>query len=813
MRSVLRDIRLAVRTLLKAPTLTAISVVTIALGVGATTAVFSVVHGVLLRRLPYAAGSRLVHVVQPSSAAPDVGLAYLEIRDYAEQVPEIERVAEYHSMPFQLYGRGEPQRVQVGVVGDRFFEMFGVKPLLGRSFLPGEDAVGAPPVVLVSYKYWAEQLGRDPHVVGQTFTMNDHVHTIVGVLPPLPTYPDANDMWMPAGACPFRSNPAALSSRRARIATAFAVLKPGATIDRARQSLGLVSRRLHASYPEAFPPARQLGIGANAVREEITSGSRRLFLTLLATAVFVLVIAGANFTNLTLAAQLRRGREMALRATLGADRRRLFRQLVTESLCVTVTGGALGVAFATGGLGLLRAFAARVTPRADEIALDAPVLAVSLLLCVVIGAVAAVAPLLRGQRGALIDQLRASAAATSNTRGGGRARSALVGLQVAVASVLLVGAGLMTRSLVKLQAVDGGYSTENVMTARIDLNWTKYTSARHAREFVDRLAERLETTRGVESFAVATDFPLNNAQPNTRLPFRIKGRDDLVDDAAPRADFTSITPGYFRTIGVPVLRGRDLTAADRDSANPVALIGRRLADTYWPRSEPLGAQVSVDGGTTWATIVGVVGDVRQNSLAEDVTDELYLPFAMNPGGGLRVLVRTAGATGAVGAFRRDVKRVVHDLDSEQPVYAIQSLDELRGTRLSEPRVTTTLMLLFAALALVITAGGLGGVVGFSVSQRVNEIGVRLALGAKPWQVLSMVMRQGMAIVVAGLAVGLGVALAGARLIGGLLFDVGTTDAPTFAGVALVLASIAAVACYVPARRAMRVRPADALRAR
>ena len=334
MRDVLQDIRFAIRTLAKVPMFTAISVITIALGVGATTAVFSMVEGVLLRRLPYAADSRLVHLLQPSNTFPDVGLSYLEIKDYAAQVPEIAGVAEYHSMPFQLYGRGEPQRVQIGVVGDRFFNMFGVKPLLGRTFSPGEDAIGAPPVVLVSYKYWTEQMGRDPNVIGQTFTMNDHTHTIVGVLPPLPNYPNANDMWMPASACPFRSNPATMASRRGRIATAYAVLKPGATMEQMNHSLSLVSQRLHSSYPDAYPAARKLTIGSASVREEITSNSRRLFLTLLATAVFVLIIAGANFTNLTLARQLRRGREMALRSALGADRKSLFRQLVTSSTSI-----------------------------------------------------------------------------------------------------------------------------------------------------------------------------------------------------------------------------------------------------------------------------------------------------------------------------------------------------------------------------------------------------------------------------------------------------------------------------------------------
>ena len=369
-------------------------------------------------------------------------------------------------------------------------------------------------------------------------------------------------------------------------------------------SLSLVSQRLHSSYPDAYPAARKLTIGSASVREEITSNSRRLFLTLLATAVFVLIIAGANFTNLTLARQLRRGREMALRSALGADRKRLFRQLVTESLCVTMAGGALGVVVAYSGLGLLRTFAARVTPRADEIGINGPVLAVSLLLCVVIGLIAALAPLLRRDRTSLIDDLRSSEAATSGTRHDGRARSALVGLQVAVAFVLLIGAGLMTRSLIKLQAVDGGYETSNVMTARIDLNWTKYTNRQQSRDFVERLVPKLEANPGIVSYAISTDFPLNNAQPNRLLPFLIKGREDLTGDAQPRSDFTNVTPGYFKTMGIPVLRGRDFTIADRDSANPVALVSRasgrgELAEGRPDRAASVGRQRHDVGNGRW----------------------------------------------------------------------------------------------------------------------------------------------------------------------------------------------------------------------
>src|SRR5947209_9558227 len=349
------DLRIALRTLRKTPAFTALSIVTIALGVGANTAAFSMVRGVLLRRLPYAADTRLVRIKQPSANAPDSRFSVLEIADYRAQTKSLLRTAEYHSMSFQLYGRGEPQRVQTGVVSDDFFDMLGVRPLLGRTFRPGEERVGAPPVVLLGYNFWMEKLGGNPKIVGTTFTMNDKIHTVIGVLPPLPPYPDANDIWMPAGACPFRAQ--ILNNRRGRLVQQFALLAPGATLAQAASDVGTVSARLHQEYPEAYPKARKLTTQVISLHDELTAQSRPLFFTLLAAAGFVLLIALTNFANLTLARQLRRQRELALREALGAGAGRLFRQLATESLCVSVTGGVLGVLIAYSGLGLLRSLA------------------------------------------------------------------------------------------------------------------------------------------------------------------------------------------------------------------------------------------------------------------------------------------------------------------------------------------------------------------------------------------------------------------------------------------------------------------------
>jgi putative ABC transport system permease protein len=805
MNAILQDVRIAVRTLARTPAFTALAIITIALGVGANTAVFSMVNGVLLRRLPYGGDERLIRLLQPSATQTDARFSVTEIGDYRSQVPEIAAISEYHSMPFQLYGRGEPQRVQTGVVSDNFFTMLGVKPLLGRLFVAGEEAVGAPAVVVLSYRYWREQMGADPDIVGTTFTMNNHVHTVVGVLPPLPTYPDNNDIWMPAGACPFRSAPQVMNSRNGRMLQAFAAMKPGATLDQTERSAKLVSSRLTQEYPDAYPAARNLHVSTVTLREELTRASRPLFLTLLATAGFVLLIAAANFANLTLSRQLRRGQEVALRAALGAGRGHIFRQLVTESLCITLAAGLLGVLIARAGLGLLRSFATTVTPRADEIGLDWRVFGFAIGVSVLVGLIAALLPLARSSP-ALSSALREGAVSTTGSRRDVRLRDVLVLVQVAVAFVLLIGAGLMVRSLVKLQRVDGGYETTGVLTARVDLNWSRYNTQPLVLDFANGLMARLAGQPGVISVAFSNDFPLLNGAPSAQ-PFLVRGMEPRDGTPGPTADLTTVSPEYFRTIGVPLLKGSGFPPVS-DTANPTVIVSQRLAETHWPARDPVGQQISLNQGRRWFTVAGVVGDVRQNGLAQGIQDQIYLPYGVFPASDIRVLVRTAGDPLA---FAATLRQAVKQLDDKQPIVSVQTLDQLRGQRLSEPRVTTVLLLAFAILSLVITAGGLGGVVAYGVNQRMNEIGIRVALGAKPFDVLASVMRQGLVIVVIGLVVGLAGAVAATRLISGLLYSVAPNDVATYAGVAATLLGVALFAAYLPARRALKVDPIRALR--
>ncbi|HKW49291.1 MAG TPA: ABC transporter permease [Gemmatimonadaceae bacterium] len=804
------DTRYALRALRNAPGYTLAAVITIALGIAASTAIFSMVNGVLLRRLPIGVGDRFVHLTQPSTQNEDEGFSVREVLDLSADTQTMNGVAEYHSMSFQLYGYGEPLRVQTSVVSDKFFDLLGVRPILGRTFRPGEEAVGAPPVVVLTHKFWMNQFHGDPSIIGAKFTMNDKVHTVVGVLPSMPGYPNDADMFMPAGACPFRSAPVMLKDYGMRMVAAFAVLRPGVSVERARVELATLAARNHSAHPEAYPKQQRLHYAATLARDEMTARAKPILLLLFATAAFLLLAAVANVANLTLSRQMHRAREMAVRVALGAPRTRIYRQLALESLYVSLTGGAVGVALAASSVGLLRATATRFTPRADEIQMSASVYLFALVLCVATALVVAAVPFIQWARGRNVaDALRQGNTGAMATRGDHRLRNTLVVAQVALAFVMLVGAGLISRSLVALTRVDAGIEVRNVLTARLTLNFTKYNANQLTRNFAGELLDRLNGMPGTSSVALASTLPLGAQGVNSNFRFQIEGMTSGTSAGMPRSDASSVSPDYFRTIGVPLLRGRDFTTADRDTNTPPAIISQRLAKSYWGSRDPIGTRISPDSGRHWLTIVGIVGDVRMTGLDKDVTDEVYVPLLSTGSGDLRVFLRT---TGVIPPVVNALRAAVHEIDAQQPVSAVQTLEQVRGAQLAEPRLTAALLIVFSIVALVLTATGLAGVIGYGVTQRLPEIAIRIALGATASRVLMLVMRQGMAIVVIGLVVGLAVALEGSSLVTKLLFHVAPTDVLTYGGVGLVILATAALACFVPSRRALRADPSRVFRA-
>ncbi len=805
--NLIQDARYTVRTLGKSPAFALTTIVTLAIGIGAATAIFSMVNGVLVQRLPMANGERLVHFRQPSVRSTDEGLSALEVTDLRRDTHAFSAVAEYHTLTFQLYGHGDPLRVTTGVVSDGFFDMLGVKPVIGRTFRPGEEAVGAAPVVVLSHSFWMNQFHGDSSIVGAKFTMNDRVHTVIGVLPPLPGYPEENDVWMAIGACPFRTSWWMANTRDHRMLRAFGVLRTGVTQQQAATELATLSARAHATYPAAYPAALRMNLVATNARDEMTRRAKPVLYLLLATAMFLLLVAIANVATLALSRQLRRSRETALRIALGGGGGRLYRQLALESLTLSVIGAALGVGVAGGGLGLLRTFATRFTPRADEITISGPVFLFAGALCVIVACAVAAVPFVHAHsRRDVAAALRVGNAGSGATPGEHRLRGLLVAAQVAFAFVMLVGGGLIGRSLIALERVDAGVDVRNVLTAQLELNFTKYDTRAKQDNLARALLDRLDGLPGVRSTALASASPLQTAGMNEQ-PFTI---DRVTQSAAgsPHAEVTAVSPEYFRTVGIPLVRGRAFTPLDRDTLTAPAIVSERLVEEYWGGQDPIGTGITLNGGRTWSVVVGVVGNVRHRLTDPDVTAAVYLPILASSAYDLRVFVRAAGPLPPV---EQAVRAAVRDVDPQQPVSDVETLERARGTQLVEPRLTTTLVGVFAVLALVLTATGLSGVVAYGVAQRLPEIAIRVALGASRSRVLALVVREGLVILVVGLLVGSIASMAMRGIVSHLLFGVRATDAATYAAVALTIVGAAAGACAAPAWRALRAEPARLIR--
>jgi predicted permease len=804
-----QDVRFALRNLRKYPSYTAVVLLTLALGIGANTAIFSVVHAVLLRPLPYANGDRLVEVRQqaPNIGVANAGVSVKEVNDFRAQTESLDAVVEYHQMSFNMLGRGEASRVQTGVVSANFFDVLGVSPILGRTFRADDDSKNAPAVLVLSYTYWQNTLGGDPGIVGRTFELNDRIHTVVGVLPPIPQFPQSDppdDVYMPPSACPFRSNPQTIENRQARMLTAIGRLKPGATLQRAQSDLTVVSGRLSLEYPEAYN-ARNTGFQSTAlsVHDELTRQARPTLLVLLAVTGFVLLLVSANIANLALARVIGRERELALRSALGAGRGRIARQLLTESTLLALAGGALGLLVGWLVRGLLVAFTARFTPRAEEIAIDGVVLAFTFGVAVFTG-------LLFGLLPALTRRSDASVKDAGHRTVGSRslgARNALIVAQVAISFVLLVGAGLLVRSFIKLQQVDAGFRTDRVLTALVSLDFVKYATPVSRQAFYRSVLDRASAEPGADMAALGIAAPLDQAAPFLS-GFIVEGQAP-DDKAVKRVDFKFASPNYFKAIGMTLLSGRTFTDADDATAAPVAIVNLSMARRNFPDLDPIGRRISLNSGRTWMTIVGLVNDTHDYGLDEKPTDEVYRAFAQTQPLNATLFVRTAADAGA---FARRMPAIVHEIDPRQPVSRIRTLESIRSHSLAPPRLTAMLVTLFAAVALIVTAAGIAGVVSFSVNQRTTEIGVRMALGASRSSVVRMIVRQGLSPVTVGLTLGVALALAMTRVVAQMLFAVEPTDPTTYAAVIAVLAAVAAIACLVPARRAAAIDPMRALRA-
>lgn len=805
-----QDVGYGLRMMARNKGFTAAAALTLGLGIGVNTAIFSVVYGVLLKPLPYGQGPQLIRVRQtaPKLNAQNIGFSEKELNDYRAQSKTLDQIAEYHSMPFILIG-DEPRRVQTGVVSHYYFQMMGVRPIMGRDFTQEDEDKGqGEGVLLLSYRYWEKEFRGDESIVGRKFQMNNRPHIVIGVLPPLPGYPNDNDVYMPVSHCPFRSSQQTRENRAGRMTFMFARMKPGVSETQAEAELATIASRFPEQYPENYPRASNFSARVASLKEELTQNARQTFLILLGTAGLVLLIACANVANLMLSRVLRRERELGVRAALGASRVRLMRQLLTESVMLSLLGGVLGLALGASSTQLLSGFAARFTPRADEIGMDLSVLFFTLAVSVFTGMIFGSLPAMSSAQdvfGALRD-------GTRTTGGRNRVRAALIVAQVALSFVLLIGAGLMAQSFIRLQNTPGGYNPENVLSARIALNFTKYDTADKTRNFWRELFAKIEAQPDVVSYAVASEYPMLAGVSPGGTPFQIQSRPTQQGDVPNTTDLRGISAGYLRTVGVPLIAGRNFGAQDLPTSPQVVLVNQTFVRQFFPNQDAVGQRVSIGNprpgqAPQWAEIIGVVGDVRQAGVGQEEYGAIYLPFEQG-GFGQRILLRT---TGDPARMIDRLRSAVREIDPHQPVESFQTLAQARSESLANPKLTSMLMGLFSVLALVITGTGITGVMALWVNQRTREIGIRMAMGASPGGVLGMVMRQGLLMVVIGVAVGVGGAYWLAGMIETLLFSIKAHDPATFAAVAALLLLCAATACWVPARRASRIDPIIALR--
>jgi predicted permease len=807
-----QDLRFAARTLARSPGFTAVAILAIALGIGANSALFSVVDAVLLRPLPYAAPEGLVTVMHDGPAlserqkrrGPVSPADFLEWRAQGrvfQRMAAAQAGAGRAGLTATLAGRGTPEAVTVMSVTADLFPMLGVAAMLGRTLGPGDDQAGAAPVVVLGHGLWQRRFGGDPALVGQTITLGDRTVTVAGVMPAgfqfAPFWFTGAELWMPL----VLGDPAhdRTHDRDGRSLRVFARLAPGVTRAQAQAEMDLIWQAQQRSHPAS---ASQQGVAVTSLHEQVVGSLRRPLLVLAAAVAFVLLIGCANVANLLLARAAGRRKELALRIALGASRGRLVRQLLVESLLLACLGGGVALLLAAGAIDALMALGPRGLPRAETIHLDPRALGFTAALALVTGVGFGLLPALQASRLGLGEALKQGGRSATAGRGHGRARGGLVIAEVALALVLLVAAGLLMKSFRKLQEIDPGFEARGVLAMTVS---PPATDPDQRQAFFDRLLERVRAVPGVASASAINHLPIEGdvwAQS-----YAVEGRPPPAPGSEPTAIFRVTRPGYLRTMRIALLGGRDFAEADRADTPPVMIVNEAFARAAWPGEEAVGKRVIFNERSH--EIVGVVRDARQKDWAQAPAPELYLADRQAPARGyLTIVVRAEGA--AAGLAER-LPREVAALDASLPLPRLTTLEQAISASLWQPRFNLLLLDLFAGLALLLAAVGIYGVMAHAVSQRTRELGIRLALGATAGQVRRLVVGQGMALAALGVALGLGGAFATTRLMAALLFGVGATDPGTFALIPALLLGVSFVACYLPARRATRVDPMVALR--
>jgi len=802
MRTLINDVRYGLRALLHNPGFTLVAVLALALGIGANTAIFSVVNAILLRSLPFRDPSSLVMVWEKSRLNDRNVVSPADYRDWKSQnhvFGDLAAVLDF--LTVSLTGSGEPEELQAGAVTPNFFRLIGVRPIIGRDFLPSEATSGHDHFVILSHRLWRRRFGSDPGIVGRSIILNGELNQVIGVLPPDFKWNNRQtDVWLPYGIRPdvdYR----AVAGRYMRV---VGRLKPEVTLQQAQSEMSTIARRLEEQYPQFN---KNWGINLVPLHEQTVGEARPALLVLLVAVGFVLLIACVNVANLLLAKAAARQREIAVRAALGAGRLRLIRQLLTESLLLAAAGGALGLLLATWGVDALVALGPRAIPRLSDIHIDPAVFAFTALVSIGSGILFGIAPAIDISRTNLSDALKEGGRSAMGTVRRRRVRSILVVSEMALALVLLIGAGLMIRSFQRLGVAHPGFNADHLLTLRTQLASFKYSQDPAVIAFYREVVERLRRLPGVRSAGAINYLPLGGLASATG--FTIVGRPDPGVGNEMVTGVRVVDPNYFRTMGMPLLKGRRFTEHDNQQSPHVLIISQTLAQRYFPDEDPVGKKLNVMWRDTPSEeIVGVVGDILHDGLEARPEAMIYWPAARMPYQFMTLVIRTDGdpmnmASTAIKEIRA--------MDPDQPVSDVRPMNTVVTESVSRQRFNMMLLGIFAAVALVLAAVGIYGVMAYSVTQRTQEIGVRMALGASRNDVVRMVVGHGFILALAGVGFGLAAAFALTRLMKSLLFGITATDPVTYGGLSLLLVTVAAIACYIPARRATRIDPLLALR--
>ena len=810
----LSDLRYAVRSLFRARGFTLAVVLTLGLGIGANTAIFSVVRGVLLRPLPHRDGDRLVYLRHSINGPGGENILFSvpEILDFREGAKSLEGIAEYSGMSYTLLGDNDAVRINVGLVTGNFFRVMGLSPVIGRVLTPADDGTSVPPVMVLTHEYWMKRFGGDSSIIGKEVRVDNRAVQVVGVVQPAPYFPGRMDALMNMVISEHHTSAMMVHGRTHRMTEMIARLAPGATVEQARAEVASVRARVQRDNVDAYDPGSGYRVTVLPFHEVLGERARLTLWLLMGAAAFVMIISSANVANLTLMRGVRREHELVVRAALGAGTARLRRLLLAENLVLAFLGAVIGLVLASAGVRMLITFAERYSPRANEIRLDGMVLAFTLALTLLVALLLSFAPKL-AKEGTLGTWMATGVSRMSGSLRRQRLQRALVVAQIAVSVMLLTGAGLLTRTMLQLAEVDTGLQGEEVLTMEVPLSEGGRSDG-DAKEMYDRMRLELGAIPGVSEVGVGSTMPLRSTV--FQLEIKAEGKALAAGEPMPRAEYRTASPEYFRAAGIPLLRGREFTTTDRQGSQRVVILNKTLAEHLFPGRDPIGQRVAWTGDVLrfipvsgdWRTVVGVVGDTKDGGLDAAPRGVVFQPFAQEVAFSGGLVIRAGREASALVPA---ATRLVRGIAPQAPIENVLTISQIKNESVAPRRLNAALLSSFGVLAVIIAAVGIAGVLAFSVSARTNEIGIRMSLGADSARVQRMVLMEGGVLLALGLALGVAGSLFATRLIRGLLFGVAPHDPLTLLGVALMILVVGLAACWLPALRAARIDPATAIR--